>query len=193
MNKADLVSEEALGVAVQLVRCLNRTARVLPTRRAQVADVGSLLNQHAFSLQRALAVDARFLEDRENSNGARESARPQQPRPAAPPEWETAAASHVHALFGSVGLEAACDLDELSFHDWIEGVFAQYGKRLYRCKGMLFFETACASRPRCHVECERMAADAVEAQVAAERRSRLIFIGRTRGIEQVLEGGFAAL
>ena len=38
-----------------------------------------------------------------------------------------------------------------------------------------------------------MAADAVEAQVAAERRSRLIFIGRTRGIEQVLEGGFAAL
>ena len=74
MNKADLVSEEALGVAVQLVRCLNRTARVPPTRRAQVADVGSLLNQHAFSLQRALAVDARFLEDRENSNGARESA-----------------------------------------------------------------------------------------------------------------------
>ena len=198
------------------MRCLNHTARVLPTRRAQVADVGSLLNQHAFSLQRALAVDARFLEDRENSNGARESApaaaapgsaafafarrppsRPPPPMPRLAAEWETAAASHVHALFGSVGLEAACDLDELSFHDWIEGVFAQYGKRLYRCKGMLFFdgvrEPTAVQCVGAHVECERMAADAVEAQVAAERRSRLIFIGRTRGIEQVLEGGFAAL
>mmetsp|Transcript_43797 Transcript_43797/g.141206 ORF Transcript_43797/g.141206 Transcript_43797/m.141206 type:complete len:113 (+) Transcript_43797:367-705(+) len=79
----------------------------------------------------------------------------------------------------------------------LEGVFAQYGKRLYRCKGMLFFdgvrEPTAVQCVGAHVECERMAADAVEAQVAAERRSRLIFIGRTRGIEQVLEGGFAAL
>ena len=93
--------------------------------------------------------------------------------------------------------EAGRDLDELSFNDWLEEVFTKHGKRLLRAKGVLFFAGSdeptavqCVGR---HVECERIPLDDVDPAVAKRRRSRLVFIGRTTGLERTLREGFAKL
>ena len=46
--------------------------------------------------------------------------------------FHTSAQAHAHASFGSVGLEASGELDELSFNDWLEKVFTDHNARLYR-------------------------------------------------------------
>ena len=111
----------------------------------------------------------------------------------APPE------QHLHAAFTSVGLQATGELDELSFSDWLEGVLQRHGGRLFRAKGVLFFEGVdeptslhCVGG---HAECERlrMAPSDIAPSVSAGRISRLVFIGRTRGIEKELIDGFRAL
>ena len=102
---------------------------------------------------------------------------------------------HLHAQFASVGLEATRELDELSFNDWLEAIFTKHGKRLFRAKGVLFFDGSDEpTAVQCvggHVECERIPLEEVDPAVASRRRSRLVFIGRTAGIERELRDGFA--
>ena len=62
LNKVDLVSEEACRDATALLASVNTLARIIPTRRAR-ADLGSIVDLRAFSLERALAVDDSFLRD----------------------------------------------------------------------------------------------------------------------------------
>ena len=105
--------------------------------------------------------------------------------------------THLHAHFGSVGVESASELDELTFSDWMEDVLRKHAARLYRAKGVLFFdgvdEPTAVQCVGAHMESERMPrGEAQAADVAEERRSRLVFIGRTRGIEHELRDGFRA-
>ena len=102
---------------------------------------------------------------------------------------------HLHDQFASLGLESDVELDELSFTDWLEAVFASHRKRLYRAKGIVFFrgveEATTVQCVGAHVECERMAVSVVQGD--EPRRSRLVFIGRTRGIEDSLRDGWNSL
>ena len=61
LNKTDLVSEAALGRIERRVRGMNGTARLYRTRNADV-PIEAVLGIGAFDLERALAVDAAFLE-----------------------------------------------------------------------------------------------------------------------------------
>ena len=61
LNKTDLVSAAELERIERRVRSMNGTARVFRTRNADIA-VSNVLDVGAFDLQRALNVDAAFLE-----------------------------------------------------------------------------------------------------------------------------------
>ena len=61
LNKTDLVSEAELERIERRIRSMNGTARIFRTRNADV-QIDRVLDVGAFDLQRALAVDASFLE-----------------------------------------------------------------------------------------------------------------------------------
>jgi G3E family GTPase len=61
LNKTDLVGEAELERIERRMRAINGTARVFRTRNADV-PIDRVLDVGAFDLQRALAVDATFLE-----------------------------------------------------------------------------------------------------------------------------------
>jgi G3E family GTPase len=61
LNKTDLVSEAELSRTEQELRGINGTARIVRTHRAEL-PLAQVLDLGAFDLERALAVDAAFLQ-----------------------------------------------------------------------------------------------------------------------------------
>ena len=61
LNKTDLVSEAELARTERALRAINGTARIVRTRRAEL-PLAQVLDLGAFDLERALAVDAAFLQ-----------------------------------------------------------------------------------------------------------------------------------
>ncbi|MDE2250004.1 MAG: GTP-binding protein [Gammaproteobacteria bacterium] len=61
LNKTDLVSEAELARTERELRAINGTARIVRTRRAEL-PLAQVLDLGAFDLERALAVDAAFLQ-----------------------------------------------------------------------------------------------------------------------------------
>ncbi|KAJ1446694.1 CobW/HypB/UreG, nucleotide-binding domain-containing protein [Pelagophyceae sp. CCMP2097] len=170
LSKVDVATPAQRADTAALVRRVNATADVVDGGRGAV-PLARVLGVRAFALGRAL--EARRLAD--------------VCRPAVPGGFK--GRRHAHEAFGSVGLECDAPLDELSFHDWLEAVVAKHAARLYRAKGVVFFRGVDgATAVHCvgaHVEAERLAGDA-----ARDGASRLVFIGRTRGIEAELRAGF---
>ena len=107
----------------------------------------------------------------------------------------------VHEAFGSVSVQrppAAPPLDELAFLDWLEAVLRRHATQLLRAKGLLFFRDTPgeATALQCvgtHAELERLPADQMLPALLESRRSRLVFIGCTEGLERELRDGFCAL
>ena len=199
LNKLDLVSAEEADDAERSIAAVNATAKLVRCRHAKV-PLELVLDLHAFSLERAIRAGHETIllpppDAVEDTPGARAfsfAARPpQQPSREPPHERQP----HLHDQFASLGLESDVELDELSFTDWLEAVFASHRKRLYRAKGIVFFrgveEATTVQCVGAHVECERMAVQVVQGD--EPRRSRLVFIGRTRGIEASLRDGWNCL
>jgi G3E family GTPase len=168
-----------------------------------------VLHINAFSVTRALECDELFLSGATASGTLAPALAPA----AAPIKKAGSAAfafatpppnpsdpsgrAHLHAAFGSFGVEALHDLDELAFTDWLEQLFAYHGSRLYRVKGIAFFRTI--DQPtsvQCvgsHIEFERMPPADFDPALVTSRRTRLVFIGRIEGLEQSLIESFRAL
>jgi G3E family GTPase len=212
LNKMDLVDEDEAEHVRALVGSVNATAKLVPCARARV-DLAQCLDLGAFSVERAMDVDALFLrggaaavEEGEVGGTARPPpgsaafgfvARRRPDRRAAEGAAAAPGRAHLHASFASVGLESSAELDELSFSDWLESILDRHGGRLFRAKGVLFFagvdEPSSIHCVGGHAECERMGTSSLAPSLTAARRSRLVFIGRTRGIEAELADGFRKL
>jgi G3E family GTPase len=61
LNKTDLVDAASLATVERELRAVNGTARIVPTRNAEL-PLSQVLNVGAFDLDRALQLDERFLE-----------------------------------------------------------------------------------------------------------------------------------
>ena len=214
LNKMEQMGDVAeLAQLIELVEEVNQSATILECEHARV-DLAAVLHVNAFSVVRALERDQMFLAaarasaDAASANAvvgtASSTARPRKAGAAAfafltpPPDpGDPTGRAHLHAAFRSVGLEAAVDVDKADFDEWLEGVFMAHGARLYRAKGIVFFEgIAEPSVVQCvgsHIECESMDASELEPQALSRRLSRLVLIGRLSGLEDAFRDSWGEL
>ena len=151
LNKTDLVMPEELKTVEARIRSINRSARILPTQRADV-PIADLLDRGSFDLGRILEMEPDFL---------------------------TGDDDHEHDdAVTSVSLTSDAPLDRQRFNQWIGTVLGEKGQDLLRTKGILHFQ---GDDRRFAFQAVHMIADGdyVGAWKAGDpRQSRIVFIGR---------------
>ena len=161
LNKTDLVSPAELEAVEAEIRKINAFAKIHRTQRSAV-DIGAVLNQGAFDLQRILAdVQPDFLTDSEHEH---------------------------NDDINSMSFELAQPLDSERFNAWISQLLAEKGQDLLRTKGILHFS---GEDRRFAFQAVHMIADGDFIgpwPAAEERRSRLVFIGRNLNRPQLRRG-----
>ena len=161
LNKTDLVSPAELEAVEAEIRKINAFAKIHRTQRSAV-DIGAVLNQGAFDLQRILAdVQPDFLTDSEHEH---------------------------NDDINSMSFELAQPLDAEKFNAWISQLLAEKGQDLLRTKGILHFS---GEDRRFAFQAVHMIADGDFIgpwPAAEERRSRLVFIGRNLNRPQLRRG-----
>ena len=164
LNKLDLVRPDELEEVERRIRAINRFARIHRATRADV-PVTELLGQEAFSLERVLQREPHFL---------------------------TGADEHDHDFeVSSVSFEVSRPVDPERFNAWISTLLAEKGQDLLRTKGILAYP---GEDRRFAFQAVHMVADGDFVgpwPERAERRSRLVFIGRNLDRE-ALQRGFEA-
>ncbi len=160
LNKTDLVTPEALDAVEARIRTINRFARIHRTTRAAV-PVADVLDQGAFDLARVLEREPEFLDD----------------------------ASHEHNEdVASMSFEVKRPIDPERFNQWIGTLLQEKGQDLLRTKGILAYP---GEKRRFAFQAVHMMADGdfVGAWPEdAERRSKLVFIGRNLNRPQLRRG-----
>lgn len=164
LNKLDLVRPDELEEVERRIRAINRFARIHRATRADV-PVTELLGQEAFSLERVLQREPHFL---------------------------TSGDEHDHDFeVASVSFEVQRPIDPERFNAWISTLLAEKGQDLLRTKGILAYP---GEDRRFAFQAVHMIADGDFVgpwPEGAERRSRLVFIGRNLDRE-AMQRGFEA-
>jgi G3E family GTPase len=165
LTKADLVDQPTLERVIGRVRDVNAVAELLPAEHGKV-DLDRILGVHAFDLDRVVEMDPSFLtapvgDDHDHNDG-----------------------------ITSVGFDVAGELDPDRLSSWMDRLIAEWAVDIFRMKGIL----AIAGEDRRYVfQGVHMLVDTRPAapwRPGEERRSRLVFIGRTLDRQQ-LEASFA--
>ncbi len=161
LNKTDLVSPAELEAVEADIRKINRFAKIHRTQRSAV-DIGSVLNQGAFDLQRILAdVQPDFLTDSEHEH---------------------------NDDINSMSFELTRPIDPEKFNAWIGHLLQEKGQDLLRTKGILHYQ---GEDRRFAFQAVHMIADGDFIgpwPAGEERRSRLVFIGRNLNRPQLRRG-----
>jgi G3E family GTPase len=160
LNKTDLVSSAELEEVERKIRQINRFARIHRTTRAAV-DIGDVLNQGAFDLQRVLEREPEFLEEHEHEHNDDVS---------------------------SMSFEVSRPIDPEKFNAWISTLLAEKGQDLLRTKGILAYPN---EDRRFAFQAVHMIADGDFIgpwPAGAERKSKLVFIGRNLNRPQLRRG-----
>jgi len=164
LNKIDLVSNGEREQAEAHIRRLNPMARIIKTQNCD-ADLGELLDQGAFDLQRILEIEPGFLSEEDEHE-------------------------HDDAIT-SVSLSSDQPLDSTRARDWLEDIQGRYGQDILRWKGILDIRGV---DQRLVFQGVHMLLD-VELQRAwradEARTSRAVFIGRDLPTAE-LTAGFEA-
>ena len=161
LNKADLVSAAELDDVEARIRKINRFARIHRTTRADM-KVSELLDQGAFDLQRVLDREPEFLDE-----------------------------GHEHSHnddVASMSFEVSRPVDPEKFNAWISALLAEKGQDLLRTKGILAYPN---ENRRFAFQAVHMIADGDFIGAwpeGAERRSKLVFIGRNLNRPQLRRG-----
>lgn len=112
LNKVDLVSTEEIAAVEQRIRRINPTAGILKSTRCDI-DTASLLDRHAFDLDRILDVEPDFLDE----------------------EHDHEHDDHVTS-FSLVEREP---LDPGKFLNWMQSTVQAFGIDMLRMKGIISF------------------------------------------------------
>ncbi len=160
LNKTDLVTADELEAVEAKIRKINRFARIHRTTRAAVA-IGDVLDQGAFDLQRVLEREPEFLEDSEHEH---------------------------NDDVVSMSFEVNRPIDPEKFNAWISTLLAEQGQNLLRTKGILAYAN---EDRRFAFQAVHMIADGDyigKWAPEAERRSKIVFIGRNLNRPQLRRG-----
>ncbi|MGH7212693.1 MAG: CobW family GTP-binding protein, partial [Acetobacteraceae bacterium] len=164
LNKTDLVSVAELAEVERRIRTINRFARILPAERGNV-PIEALLDQGAFDLKRAVALEPGFLDGEDE---------------------------HTHNEdVASMSFEVERPIDPEKFSAWISALLAERGPDLLRTKGILAYP---GEDRRFAFQAVHMIADGDFIGPWREgepRRSRIVFIGRNLS-RPLLRRGFEA-
>jgi G3E family GTPase len=164
LNKTDLVSAAELAEVERRIRAINRFARILPAERGNV-PIEALLDQGAFDLKRAVALEPGFLDGEDE---------------------------HTHNEdIASMSFEVERPIDPEKFNAWISALLAERGPDLLRTKGILAYA---GEDRRFAFQAVHMMADGDFIGPWREgepRRSRIVFIGRNLN-RPLLRRGFEA-
>ncbi len=160
LNKTDLVTEAELETVEARIRGINKYARIHRTIRSAV-PIDQVLNQGAFDLARVLEREPAFLENTDHEH---------------------------NEDISSMSFEVSRPIDPERFNQWIGALLAEKGGDMLRTKGILGYPN----------EDRRFAFQAVHMMAdgdfigpwpeGAERRSKLVFIGRNLNRPQLRRG-----
>jgi G3E family GTPase len=187
LNKADLVSEEALDRIEERVRGMNPMARVVRSARAEL-PVDEVLDVEAFDLSAVLRRRPSFLEPE----------RPLVLDVKVPVVGAFGAGSKVPVMarpagrggaVGSIVVERDGDVAPDRLNAWMMALLQEHGADIYRMKG---FISVAGDARRFVFQGVHMLFDAYRERPwgVATRRSQLVFIGRDlegKGIEEGFE------
>jgi G3E family GTPase len=195
INKTDLVSPEELREVEMRIRAINPYARLHLTERCAV-PLAEVLGRNAFDLDRILDIEPAFLDgdghdhhhhahDLHHDHGHDHDHHHD-------PHHEH---QHRHGLkhyhdedMQSVSLRTDQPLDPDKFFPWIQGLVAEDGPSILRCKGILAFKD---DPERFVFQGVHMILDGDHQRPwndGEKRESRVVFIGRTLPEEKIRKG-----
>ena len=167
LNKIDLVKDDEKQALVTKIRSINSRAAIIESHKSAV-DVSEILGIKAFSLDAAVEQDAEFLD---------------------------VDGEHLHdESVSSVGIEMKEAMDIEMLERWVRKLLSSRGEDIFRCKGILNVagtdDRYVFQGVHMMMEMSSSAEGAFEGwPEGAERKSRMIFIGRNLDRTE-LENGF---
>jgi G3E family GTPase len=190
INKTDLVSEDELRDVELRIRAINPYARLHRTERCSL-PLPEVLGRNAFDLDRILDIEPAFLESDEHDHGHAHDHDHNHDHD----HDSHHAHQHRHGLkhyhdedMQSVSLKTEQPLDPDKFFPWIQGLVAEDGPSILRCKGILSFKD---DPQRFVFQGVHMILDGDHQRPWGEgetRQSRVVFIGRNLPEEKIRKG-----
>ncbi len=178
LNKTDLVSDADLRAVEARIRGINPYANIHRTVRCAI-PLPEVLGRNAFDLDRILDVEPKFLDtdehDHDHDHGH---------------EHAHGGLAHYHdEEMQSLALRTREPLNADKFFPWIQGLVAQEGQKILRCKGILSFKD---DPERFVMQGVHMILDGDHQRAWRDdeaRDSRIVFIGRELP-EELIRTGF---
>jgi G3E family GTPase len=190
INKTDLVQPEELRELEARIRGLNPYARLHRTERAKIA-LEEVLGRNAFDLDRILDIEPAFLEpdEHEHDHDRDHHHDHSHDGDGAHDHHHGGGLRHYHdEEMQSVSLKTDKPLDPDKFFPWVQGLVAEEGPSILRCKGILSFKD---DPQRFVFQGVHMILDGDHQRAWGEgeaRASRIIFIGRKLPEEKIRKG-----
>jgi G3E family GTPase len=180
INKTDLVSPEELREVELRIRAINPYARLHKTERCAL-PLAEVLSRNAFDLDRILDIEPAFLDgdghDHDHHHGHDHHHDHDHGHDPHHAHQHRHGLKHYHDEdMQSVSLKTDRPLDADKFFPWIQGLVAEDGPNILRCKGILAVHMILDG------DHQRAWAD------GEARESRLVFIGRTLPEEKIRKG-----
>lgn len=206
LNKSDLVEEPELDALEGRVRHMNRLARIVRAKQADV-PIADLLNQKAFEPSDKFEVKPEFEaehhhhdhdhecgEDCDHEHHHHDHDHDHECGPDCDHDHDHTHAHHHHdESVTSVGIEFVGECHPNRLNDWLSNLLGEKGQDIFRMKGVL----AIKGQP------QRFVFQGVHMmfegnpdrpwKVGEEKNNRLIFIGRDLDREELTEGFRACL
>jgi G3E family GTPase len=190
INKTDLVSGDELRDVELRIRAINPYARLHRTERCSL-PLPEVLGRNAFDLDRILDIEPAFLDNDEHGH-----AHDHDHGHGHDHDHDSHHAhQHRHGLkhyhdedMQSVSLKTEQPLDPDKFFPWIQGLVAEDGPSILRCKGILSFKD---DPQRFVFQGVHMILDGDHQRPWGEgetRQSRIVFIGRNLPEEKIRKG-----
>jgi G3E family GTPase len=201
LNKTDLVSKAELNEVEARIRAINPYAKVHHTQRCAV-PLPEVLGRNAFDLSRVLDLEPHFLEaeDEHGHDGHDHGHGYDHDDHDHDEDHDHGHGNghghhHHHGLkhyhdedMQSVSLSSERALDPDKFFPWIQGLVAQEGQKILRCKGILAFKN---DPDRFVMQGVHMILDGDHQRpwtTDEKRISRMIFIGRELPVDLIQKG-----
>jgi G3E family GTPase len=186
VNKTDLVSEAELREIEARIRGINPYARLHRTQRSQIA-LEEVLGRNAFDLDRILDIEPAFLEadehDHDHDHGHSHDHGHDHHH------HHGGGLKHYHdEEMQTVALSTDSPLNPDKFFPWVQGLVAEDGPSILRCKGILNFKD---DPDRFVFQGVHMILDGDHQRPWRDdekRDSRIVFIGRNLPEDKIRKG-----